>query len=134
MQSSLLTLDSFFFSVFKFLFCILMFFFPLQYRAILPYLLKGNSVVSEMVENSYMQIIVFKCVLAWLFYYCIPKISDSDWKEPTYNEETRVRSLDQEDSPREGEDNPLQYSFLENPVDKEHGRLRSKGPQRVGHG
>ena len=65
MQSSLLTLDSFFFSVFKFLFCILMFFFPLQYLAILPYLLKGNSVVSEMVENSYMQIIVFKCV-CWL--------------------------------------------------------------------
>ena len=97
---------------------------PLKYLTILPYLLKVNSVVSEMVENSYMQIIVFKCVLAWLFYYSILKISDSDWKEPTYNEETQVPSLGQEDSPREGEDNPLQYSCLENPVDRGAWRVK----------
>ena len=31
--------------------------------------------------------------------------------------ETRVRSLGQEDSPGEGNGNPLQYSCLENPMD-----------------
>ena len=31
--------------------------------------------------------------------------------------ETWVRSLGQEDSPGEGNDNPLQYSCLENPMD-----------------
>ena len=33
----------------------------------------------------------------------------------------------------EGNDNPLQYSCLENPMDGEAGRLRSMGSQRVGH-
>ena len=32
-------------------------------------------------------------------------------------QETRVRSLGQEDSPREGNGNPLQYSCLENSMD-----------------
>ena len=32
-------------------------------------------------------------------------------------QETLVRSLDQEDSPGEGNGNPLQYSCLENPMD-----------------
>ena len=32
--------------------------------------------------------------------------------------ETRVRSLGQEDSPGEGNGNPLQYSCLENPMDR----------------
>ena len=31
--------------------------------------------------------------------------------------ETNVRSLDREDSPGEGNGNPLQYSCLENPMD-----------------
>jgi len=31
--------------------------------------------------------------------------------------ETRVQALGQEDSPREGTGNPLQYSRLENPMD-----------------
>ena len=31
--------------------------------------------------------------------------------------DTWVRSLGQEDSPREGNGNPLQYSCLENPMD-----------------
>ena len=35
-------------------------------------------------------------------------------------------------SPGEGNGNPLQYSCLENPMDKEPGRLQSKGSQRVG--
>ena len=34
-------------------------------------------------------------------------------------------------SPGEGNDNPLQYSCLENPTDE--GRLQSMGSQRVGH-
>ena len=36
-------------------------------------------------------------------------------------------------SPAEGNGNPLQYSCLENPMDKEPGRLQSMGSQRVGH-
>ena len=47
-------------------------------------------------------------------------------------QETRVRSLGQEDSPGEGSDHPLQYSCLENSMDlKEPGSLQSIGPQRV---
>ena len=34
-------------------------------------------------------------------------------------QETRVRSLGWEDPPGEGNSNPLQYSCLENPMDKE---------------
>ena len=47
--------------------------------------------------------------------------------------ETRVRSLDWEDSPGEGNGNPLQYSCLENPMDGEPSGLQSMGLQRVGH-
>ena len=36
-------------------------------------------------------------------------------------------------SPEEGDGNPLQYSCLENPMDREPGRLQFKGSQRVGH-
>ena len=32
-----------------------------------------------------------------------------------------------------GHCNPLQYSCLENPMDREPGRLQSTGSQRVGH-
>ena len=37
-------------------------------------------------------------------------------KNPSAMQETWVWSLDQEDSPREGNDNPLQYSCLGNPM------------------
>ena len=47
--------------------------------------------------------------------------------------ETQVRSLGREDSPGEGNGNSLQYSCLENPIDREPGRFRSMGSQRVGH-
>ena len=33
----------------------------------------------------------------------------------------------------EGNGNPLQYSCLENPMDREPGGLQSTGSQRVGH-
>ena len=33
-------------------------------------------------------------------------------------QETQVQPLGWEDSPGEGNSNPLQYSFLENPMDK----------------
>ena len=36
-------------------------------------------------------------------------------------------------SPGEGNGNPLQYPCLENPMDREAGRLQSMGLQRVGH-
>jgi len=36
-------------------------------------------------------------------------------------------------SPGEGHGNPLQYSCLENPMDREAWRLQSMGSQRVGH-
>ena len=35
--------------------------------------------------------------------------------------------------PGEGNDNPLQYSCLENPLDGGPGGLKSMGSQRVGH-
>ena len=36
-------------------------------------------------------------------------------------------------SPGEGNDNPFQYSCLENPMDREPGRLQCIGSQRVRH-
>ena len=39
-------------------------------------------------------------------------------KTPPAMQETQVRSLDQEDSPGEGNGYPLQYSCLENPMDR----------------
>ena len=36
-------------------------------------------------------------------------------------------------SPGEGNDNPLLYSCLENPVDRRPGELQPTGSQRVGH-
>ena len=36
-------------------------------------------------------------------------------------------------SPAVGKGNPLQYSCLDNPMDREPGRLRSRESQRVGH-
>ena len=38
-----------------------------------------------------------------------------------------------ERSPGRGNGNPLQYSYLENPMDKEPGGLQPMGLQRVGH-
>ena len=45
--------------------------------------------------------------------------------------ETWVQSLGWEDSPGEGNGNPLEYSCLGNPM--EPGGLQSMGLQRVGH-
>ena len=39
-------------------------------------------------------------------------------KNPPATQETRIRSLGQEDPPREGNGNLLQYSCLENPMDR----------------
>ena len=36
-------------------------------------------------------------------------------------------------SPEEGNDNPLQYSCLENPMDRGAWRVQPMGSQRVGH-
>ena len=47
-------------------------------------------------------------------------------------QETRVRSLGQEDPLEKGMANPLQHSCLENPKDEGAGRLESLGAQRVG--
>ena len=41
-------------------------------------------------------------------------------KNPPAMQETCVRSLGQEDSPREGDGNPLQYSCLENPMTRKN--------------
>ena len=40
--------------------------------------------------------------------------------------------LSQEDSPRGGHGNPLQYSCLETPLAEESGGLQSMGSQRIG--
>ena len=48
--------------------------------------------------------------------------------------ETQLWSLGWEDSPREGNGNPLQYSCLENPMNREEpGGLQSNGSQGVRH-
>ena len=47
-------------------------------------------------------------------------------------QEILVRSLVREDSPREGNGYPFQYSCLENPIE-EPGGSQSMGSQRVGH-
>ena len=39
-------------------------------------------------------------------------------KHPPAMKETQVQSLGQEDSPGEGNGNPLQYPCLENPMDR----------------
>ena len=48
-------------------------------------------------------------------------------------QETRVPSLGQKASPGEGNGNPLQYSCLENSMDREAWRDISMGFQRAGH-
>ena len=53
-------------------------------------------------------------------------------KKPCAMQETQVRSVGQEDtSPGEGNGNPLQYSCLENSMDRQPGRLQSMGSHRV---
>ena len=47
--------------------------------------------------------------------------------------ETRVWSLGREDSPGEGNGNNLQYSGLENPMDREAWQATVFGVIRVGH-
>ena len=47
-------------------------------------------------------------------------------------QETWVRFLGQEDSPGEGNGNPLQYSYLENSMDKRAWRATVRGVTRVG--
>ena len=42
----------------------------------------------------------------------------SDGKNPPAMQETQARSLGWEDSPREGNGYSLQYSYLENPMDR----------------
>ena len=47
--------------------------------------------------------------------------------------ETRVRSLAQEDPLEKGNGNPLQYSCLENPMDRGDWWATVQGLQRVSH-
>ena len=49
-------------------------------------------------------------------------------------QEMQVHSLDRENPPRGGSGNPLQYSCLENPMDRGAcWTIQSMGLQRVGH-
>ena len=48
-------------------------------------------------------------------------------------QETRILFLDRENSPEGGNGNPLQYSCLENSMDRGPGGLQSIRQQRVGH-
>ena len=59
-----------------------------------------------------------KCIICFYNFYCISFPSDSAVKNLPVIQETWVRSLGQEDAPGEGNDNPLQYSFLENSMDR----------------
>ena len=65
---------------------------------------------------------------------CILTVLEIDLRNSLYKmikpgiENWRVSS-----SSGEGDGTPLQYSCLENPMDREPGRLQSMGLQRVGH-
>ena len=48
-------------------------------------------------------------------------------------QETQVQSLGQEAPPGEGNGNPLQYSYLENPIDRGTWWAIVHGVIRVGH-
>ena len=63
-----------------------------------------------------------------------PNIRELEWSFPGGSmRETRVRSLGRQDSPGEGNGNPLQYSCLENPKDRGAWWATDHGLQRVGH-
>ena len=62
----------------------------------------------------------------------IPRHS-SDGKESACNVGDPVLIPGSRRSPGEGNGHPLQYSRLENPMDKEPGESQSMGWQRVGH-
>jgi len=57
----------------------------------------------------------------------------SDGKVSAYNAGDPGSILGSGRSPGEGNGNPLQYSYLENPWTEESGRLRSMRSQRVRH-
>ena len=56
-----------------------------------------------------------------------------DGKASVYNSGDPGSIPGLERCPGEGNGNPLQYYCLENPMDKEPGRLHSMGSQRIGH-
>ena len=58
-------------------------------------------------------------LLITLLYFLMDFPGGSDSKVSAYNVGDQVRSLGWEDSPGEGNGNPLQYSCLENPMDGE---------------
>ena len=57
----------------------------------------------------------------------------SDVKNLPAMQETWVQSLGWEDSPGEANGNPLQYSCLENPMDRGARRAAVHAPRRVRH-
>ena len=57
----------------------------------------------------------------------------SDSKASAYNEGDPGSIPGSGRSPGEGNGNPLQYSCLENSIDRGVGRLKSMGSERVGH-
>ena len=66
------------------------------------------------------------------FYLVLASVVAQTVKNPLAMWETWVRLLDWEDSPGEGNGNPVQYPCLESPMDRE-ARPKSMGSQRIGH-
>ena len=58
-----------------------------------------------------------KCLFRSSAYFLLASLVAQSLKRLPAMQETRVRSLGQEDSPGEGNGDPLQYSCLENPMD-----------------
>ena len=58
------------------------------------------------------------CIICFYNFYCISFPGNSAVKNLPAVQETWVRSLGQEDTPGEGNDNPLQDSFWENSMDR----------------
>ena len=87
-----------------------------------------------------MHSLVINCNLAvrnsWLFPPPICLLMAQAVKNPPAMQETQemhVQSLDQEDPLEEGNGNPLQYSCLEDPMDRGAWWATVHGSQRVGH-
>ena len=68
-----------------------------------------------------------------LISYELGFLGDSDGKELPAMQETQVQPVGQEKSPGEGNGYPLQYSCVENSMDRGAGGLQSVGSQRVKH-
>ena len=93
-------------------------------------ILVSEGLLGEMADSRARQG-MWKMNLNTLLYHRVSLIAQLVKNLPA-TQETQVRSLGQED-PVEGNGNPLQYSYLENPRDRGAWQATVYGVARVGH-